>query len=279
MKELTVIQQQEILGKPFTVYGDFENPLFLAKEVAEWIEHSNPRMMLQTVDEDEKVCVNNPYALKGQKEQWFLTENGVYEVLMQSRKPIAKAFKREVKTILRSIRKHGTYMTAEKLEEVLLSPDTLIKLCTALKEEQQKRKMLETEIATKNHMLAELQPMIAEMQPKGSYYDVVSKTEDPVATSRIAKDYGISTFSMNAILQEKGVQIYIAGMWLLCDDYEGRGFKRTKKSLYINKKGIGHYNCYSLWTQKGRLMIYSLLKKDGILPLIEREFPQSALMC
>ena len=70
MNELTVIQQQEILGKPFTVYGDFENPLFLAREVAEWIEHSNARVMLQTVDEEEKLCVNNPYALKGQKEQY-----------------------------------------------------------------------------------------------------------------------------------------------------------------------------------------------------------------
>lgn len=57
--------------------------------MAKWIEHSNPRMMLKSVDEDEKICVNNPYALKGQQEQWFLTEDGLYEVLMQSRKPIA----------------------------------------------------------------------------------------------------------------------------------------------------------------------------------------------
>lgn len=63
--------------------------MFLAKDVAKWIEHSNPRMMLKSVDEDEKICVNNPYALKGQQEQWFLTEDGLYEVLMQSRKPIA----------------------------------------------------------------------------------------------------------------------------------------------------------------------------------------------
>lgn len=64
--------------------------MFLAKDVAEWIEHSNTRMMLRNVDEDEKQCVNNPYALQGQQEQWFLTEDGLYEVLMQSRKPIAK---------------------------------------------------------------------------------------------------------------------------------------------------------------------------------------------
>lgn len=108
MKELTVIQQQEILGKPLTVYGDFENPLFLAKEVAEWIEHSQVVRMLQNIDDDEKV-MNIVHTPGGNQEAWFLTEDGVYEVLMQSRKPIAKQFKKEIKTVLKSIRKHGYY--------------------------------------------------------------------------------------------------------------------------------------------------------------------------
>ena len=103
MTELQIIEQREVLGKDFKIYGDYENPLFLAKDVAEWIEHSNARMMLQSVDDDEKV-VKNAYTLGGNQEQWFLTENGLYEVLMQSRKPIAKEFKKQVKEILKSIR-------------------------------------------------------------------------------------------------------------------------------------------------------------------------------
>ena len=110
MTEMQIIEQREVLGKDFKIYGDYENPLFLAKDVAEWIEHSNARMMLQSVDDDEKV-VKNAYTLGGNQEQWFLTENGLYEVLMQSRKPIAKEFKKQVKEILKSIRKHGAYMT------------------------------------------------------------------------------------------------------------------------------------------------------------------------
>ncbi|SMC41305.1 Prophage antirepressor [Papillibacter cinnamivorans DSM 12816] len=109
MTNLKIIDRRTVLDKPFTIYGDFDNPLFLAKDVAELIKHSNSRMMLQGVDDDEKVCVNNPYASSGQQEQWFLTENGLYEVLMQSRKPIAKQFKREVKAILREIRKTGKF--------------------------------------------------------------------------------------------------------------------------------------------------------------------------
>ena len=163
MNELTVIQQQEILGKPFTVYGDFENPLFLAREVAEWIEHSNVSMMLQSIDDDEKELhqistLNNAYSA------WFLTEDGVYEVLMQSRKPIAKHFKKEVKAVLKSIRKHGAYMTTETLEQALLNPDTMIKLCMQLKEEQNKN----GELQLKN---AELTVNNQIMKPKADYFD------------------------------------------------------------------------------------------------------------
>ncbi len=106
---LNLIKEQEVLGKTLKVYGDWNNPLFLAKDVAEWIEHSNPRMMLQKIDEDEKVKamhpVNNPYGGYQEEEQWFLTEHGLYEVLMQSRKPIAKEFRKAVKILLATLRK------------------------------------------------------------------------------------------------------------------------------------------------------------------------------
>lgn len=119
-ESLTVINEQEVLGKHFRIFGTINNPLFLAKDVAEWIEHSNPRMMLQAVDDDEK-GVRNVYTPGGAQESWFLTEDGLYEVLMQSRKPIAKSFKKKVKEILKSIRKNGAYirnqenMTPEQL--------------------------------------------------------------------------------------------------------------------------------------------------------------------
>lgn len=117
-KEIKVIDEREVLGKRFRVYGDIENPLFLAKDVAEWIEHSNPRMMLQKIDEDEKV-VNNVYTLGGNQETWFLNEDGLYEVLMQSRKPIAKQFKKEVKKILKQIRLTGGAVIEDREEEFI----------------------------------------------------------------------------------------------------------------------------------------------------------------
>ena len=106
-----------MLGKQFKIYGDLENPLFLAKDVAEWIDYSKVSKnsnsydvvkMLKTVDEDEKLI--GKIFISGQnRDMWFLTEDGLYEVLMLSRKPIAKEFKKEVKKILKLIRKTGIY--------------------------------------------------------------------------------------------------------------------------------------------------------------------------
>ena len=149
--ELKIIDSREVLGKQFKMYGDLNSPLFLAKDVASWIENSNVSQMVRNIEEDEKLKEITPIynVYNGQYENQeclFLTEDGLYEVLMQSRKPIAKAFKKEVKIILKSVRKHGAYMTEETLEKAITSPDFLIRLATELKNEQEQRKVLETKI-------------------------------------------------------------------------------------------------------------------------------------
>lgn len=106
--EVKLINTSNLLGREINVYGSVDNPLFKAKDVAEWIEHSNVAVMLSSVDDDEK-GIRNVYTLGGVQEVWFLTEDGLYEVFMQSRKPVAKQFKKGVKEILKSIRKTGGY--------------------------------------------------------------------------------------------------------------------------------------------------------------------------
>jgi len=195
MNELKIIDERKVLNKNFRIYGDFDNPLFLAKDVAEWIEYAykdkdkgtrNVNMMLQTVDDGEKVknyisvVGGNNLAtqeqhggLRENTEFWFLTEEGLYEVLMQSRKPIAKAFKKEVKEILKSVRKHGAYMTDSTLEEVLTNPDFGIKLLTRLKEEREARKKLEDKVT--------------EDKPKVLFADAVSASSTSILIGDLAK--------------------------------------------------------------------------------------------
>ena len=194
MEGLKIIDERTVLNKDFRIYGDFENPLFLAKDVAEWIEHSNSRSMLDSVDDTEKV-VRNVYTLGGNQESWFLTEDGLYEVLMQSRKPIAKAFKKEVKEILKSIRKHGAYMTDRTLEEALANPDFGIKLLTKLKEEKEARKKLEEKIE--------------EDKPKVIFADAVSSSNTSILIGDLAKilkqnGYNTGQQRLFEILRSKG---------------------------------------------------------------------------
>lgn len=101
MNNIEILDRREILDQDVTTYGDLENPLYLAKDVAIWIgyEISNVSKMVKNVEEDEKVIarINNTSAI-------FLTEDGLYEVLMQSRKPIAREFKKKVKKLLKDLR-------------------------------------------------------------------------------------------------------------------------------------------------------------------------------
>jgi len=92
--EIATIKTTEVLGHTINIYGTFEQPLFLAKDVAEWLEHSNAASMVSSVDADEKIQMTNINNVYGGQSAWFLTENGLYEVLMLSRKPIAKEFKK-----------------------------------------------------------------------------------------------------------------------------------------------------------------------------------------
>ena len=115
MKELKVIREQEVLGKEFRVYqGENGEFLVLARDVADWIEHSDVSTMVRNIDEDEKVT-NIVCTLGGNQKALFITEDGLYEVLMQSRKPIAKEFKKQVKAILKEIRTTGGCVSNEDM--------------------------------------------------------------------------------------------------------------------------------------------------------------------
>lgn len=143
MNELQIIEERKVLGKEVKIYGDFENPLFVAQDVADWLgyDKSSINKMLVNVDKNEKL-VGKIFRSGQKRDMTMLTEDGLYEVLMQSTKPNAKPFKKEVKQILKTIRKTGMYAT----DELLDNPDLAIQAFTKLKEEREKRKALEAKI-------------------------------------------------------------------------------------------------------------------------------------
>lgn len=123
---MEVVTRTVFHGHPLDIYGSEEEPLFIARDVAEMIDYSktsqgkyNTAKMLKLVDEDEKLkgIPNCNTRVNSGTLVWFLTEQGLYEVLFQSRKPIAKEFKKWVKQILKEIRQQGYYMAGELVEQ------------------------------------------------------------------------------------------------------------------------------------------------------------------
>ena len=171
---LPVIAQRDVLGKEFKIYGNIDNPLFLARDVAEWIEY-NPNdinKMLAVVDANDKQT-RTIFRSGQNRECWFLSEDGLYEVLMQSRKAIAKEFRKQVKQILKDIRRHGIYATNSVLENMLTSPDFGIKLLTELKVEREKLSMLEGQVK--------------EDKPKVIFANAVEASKDSIFIGDLAK--------------------------------------------------------------------------------------------
>lgn len=190
----------------------------------------------------------------------------MYRLITHSKLPDAEKFESWVfDEILPTIRKHGAYMTEQTIEKALFNPDFLIELATQLKNEQARSKRLETTVAVQEQQIAEL-------QPKASYYDVVLNCKDLISIGKIAKDYGWSARKMNEYLHEHGVQYKQGKTWLLYQKHASYGYTSTKTHIYHGDDGTEHAaEPHMYWTQKGRLFIYSLLKADGIFPLIEQE--------
>lgn len=243
-------------------------PWFVAVDVCKALEIGNNRMAVNRLDDDEKMTVS---LTDGHSEQrggaqsiTVVNESGLYSLVLGSRKPEAKSFKRWIThEVIPSIRKHGAYMTPETLQAAILNPDYLLQVVTALKKETDKRKALENETAQQRQL-------IAEFSPKASYYDVVLQTKDVIAIGKIAKDYGKSAQWLNRLLHEKGVQFKQGGMWLLYQKYAKLGYTKSKTETFSGDDGRQHSRIHTYWTQKGRLFIYDLLKADGILPLIDQ---------
>ena len=256
---LKVIDQREVLSKDFKIYGDYDNPLFLAKDVASWIEHSRASEMLKSIDDDEKLT--QTILASGQKRKmWFLTEDGLYEVLMQSRKPIAKKFKKEVKKILKDVRKHGMYAK----DELLDNPELMLDVVSKLIEEKNKRIELEQEKKL-------LESTIAEYEPKVNYLDIILESEDTVTVSQIAQDYGMTARQFNKLLNELKVQYKVNKQWILTKQYKGKGYVKSKTFEVPKANGGTKVVMDTRWTQKGRIMLYDLLKSEGYYPQVDLE--------
>ena len=251
MSNLTVIKEQEVLGQEFKMYGTFDEPLFLAKNVAEWIDYSkdgkgnyNVSAMLAKVDEDEKVKhFTNLNNSKVGSNTWFLTEDGLYEVLMQSRKPIAKAFKKEVKSILKKLRKGNLSVPSYQIDDDVARATRWIqerqnfeKVALAYKKTSDERNYLAQEVISHEERLGE--------------------NKNLHTVTLIAGKFGLTANKLNSILVEQKIQYKKGKTYHLYAGYKDKGLAEHVAVTISEDKVI--YNLK--WTEKGFHFIVRLLR-------------------
>ncbi len=259
MNELQVFTNSEF-GSVRTISID-DKPYFVGKDVAEILGYANASKAISDhVDEEDKLN-NESLSSLGQRGGWLINESGLYSLILSSKLPTAKKFKRWVTSeVLPAIRRHGVFA----VDEMLANPDAMIAALLELKKERERTRILQDTVAIQNQQ-------IAEMQPKVSYYDIVLNCKDLVAITVIAKDYGWSAKKLNRYLSKRGIQFKQGKIWLLYQKYAAKGYTSTKTYNTPGSEGDTHNHVHTYWTQSGRLFIYGLLKQDGIVPLVERE--------
>ncbi|MSB66611.1 phage antirepressor KilAC domain-containing protein [Leuconostoc lactis] len=233
---------------------------FVGKDVADALGYSASRNALSKhVDSDDKLT--HQISASGQKREMVLiNESGVYSLIFGSKLDSAKRFKKWVTSeVLPAIRKHGTYMTDQIIEDVLTNPDTIIRLATDLKNERKEKLMLAQQVT--------------ELKPKADYTDLILSNKTLVTITFIAKDYGMSGLAMNKLLDDLGVQYSQSGVWLLYAKHQTKGWTQSETTEVVKKDGSKKLVMNTKWTQKGRLGLYELLKDNGYLPLIEQDQP------
>lgn len=237
LEVVEVVEETEILGNKIKMYGSLEFPWFMATDVASWIEHSNTRSMIKPVDEDEK-GVKNVYTLGGIQEKWFVTEDGLYEICMQSRKPIAKQMKKEIKKYLKSIRLTGAAIPQGNEEQMVdyyfssFSDD--VKLM----------------------MVKELQEKVNDLQ---KFYDDLMNTEGLYHTVTIAKELKIGRNTLLSYLRGKKILFYQDKSNVPYQRFMNQGLFAVIETPCAD----GKYRPVTYATKKGLEYIRKLLRKDG----------------
>lgn len=235
--------------------------LFCGTDVARALGYSNPRDAVSrhcrgVVKRDGVSLTTNQRGKTTEQtvEMSFIPESDLYRLVFSSKLPAAERFTDWVTgEVLPSIRRSGMYLLPKDYPSAL----------RALADAEEKRLAL----AAENERQAQV---IAEFEPIRQYVDTILESQDALATSQIAADYGMSAQQLNKILRDEGVQHKVNGQWLLYKKHMNMGYTKSKTIQFTHSDGRTDTKLHTQWTQKGRLMIHNILEKRGIVAVMDR---------
>ena len=227
---------------------------FVGKDVADVLGYKNAsRDINRHVDEDDRRNYRNGTSEINNRGITLINESGLYSLILSSKLPTAKAFKRWVTTeVLPSIKRHGVYIHDDILKHMREDSEFADDLIRRLSAEREKN--------------GALLDYVEHAAPKVRYYDTILQCPDAVQVSIIAKDYGMTAIAFNKLLHRMGVQFKVGKTWVLYKEHQGNGHTITKTYLIDEKASSVHM----YFTQKGRFWLYDLLKWHGIVPEAEK---------
>lgn len=259
MEEIRIISKSTFLDKEIDVWGSVENPLFRANDVQNWLGLKNVSRAVANVDEDERLNLK----LSRGGSMWFLTEEGVYELLMQSRKPIAKQFKKGVKKILHEIRTKGGYIATNENdsdEDIMARAYVIAQRTLARREERIRQLETQTEQQAETINLQKKELTVA--APKAEYYDNTLASTTCITTTQVADDLHITARKLNAKLKELGIIYSQSGQWHLKMPYKGWNLAGTRTYNYQSSNGEISISTTLVWNQRGKRFIIALYNND-----------------
>lgn len=224
---------------------------FVAKDVCDCLEIKNTTDALKRLDNDERSRFN----LGRQGETNIVNEYGLYNLVLSSRKPEAKEFKRWIThDVIPQIRKTGTYS--------MNIPKSLPEALRAYANE------VESHNATKA-IVAQQEQQIAEFKPVKDYVDKILSSKSCLTITQIAADYGMSAQELNKILHEAGLQRKVGDQWILYKQHMAKGFTKSETFTFCRSDGRLDSKITTKWTQKGRLEIHNILSNLDIHAVCE----------
>lgn len=260
MNELKIINKSIFLDKEIDVWGTVEQPLFRAKDVASWLGIKNVPDLVKRID-NEEVHRLNLCGLQG--ETWFLTEDGLYELLMQSRKSIAKQFKKGVKKILHEIRTKGGYIATNENdsdEDIMARAYVIAQRTLARREERIRQLETQTEQQAETINLQKKELTVA--APKAEYYDKTLASTTCITTTQVADDLHITARTLNAKLKDIGIIYSQSGQWYLKMPYKSWNLAGTRTYNYQSSNGEISTSTTLVWNQRGKRFIIALYNND-----------------
>lgn len=266
MEEIKIISKSTFLDKEIDVWGSIENPLFRANDVQSWLGLKNVSRAVANVDEDERLNLK----LSRGGSMWFLTEEGVYELLMQSRKPIAKQFKKGVKKILHEIRTKGGYLATTQNDTpatilaraMKVADEVIAEHEKRIKELEEQGRRQEIAIEQKDAQIDAQDKQIKIAAPKADYYDKTLASTSCMTTTQVADDLHITAHTLNRKLQEIGIIYSQSGQWHLKMPYKKWNLAGTRTYNYQSSNGEVVTKVTLVWNQRGKRFILALYNNN-----------------